>query len=103
MVQALEGQLCALVSLNAANTFSLIAIMLGRLGTEVDECIEKYTNLSKDVFGKKAHHVPLSWSGDMKPRFNSEALKTAITKVVTDCGLPADARLNDGQYRDCHT
>jgi len=56
-----------------------------------------------DIFGGKAHRVPVGWSGDIKSRFKSNALRTAITKVVTDCGLPADAKFNDGQHRDCHT
>ena len=82
---------------------SLIAIMLGRLGMDVDECIEKYTSMFADIFGEKAHRVPVAWSGDFKSMFKSDALRTAITKVVMDCGLPADAKFNDGQHRCCHT
>ena len=70
---------------------SLIAIMLGRLGMDVDDCIDKYTTMVEDVFGEKAHRVRVGWSGKIKPRFKSSALRTAITKVITVCGVAADA------------
>ena len=35
------------------STGGLIALMLGKMGMTVDECIEKYESLSKNVFGKK--------------------------------------------------
>ncbi|MCJ1391565.1 hypothetical protein MMC18_004429 [Xylographa bjoerkii] len=66
------------------STGGLIAIMLGRLGMDVTECIEKYTSMFADIFGEKAHHVKVGWSGDINSLFESDALKTAITKVVTD-------------------
>ena len=77
--------------------------MLGRLGMDVDECIEKYTSMFASIFGERAHHVKVGWSGDVRSMFKSDALKAAITKVVTDCGLPPDAKFNDGEHRDCHT
>lgn len=35
------------------STGGLIAIMLGKLGMNIEECIKKYHELSKTVFGKK--------------------------------------------------
>ena len=35
------------------STGGLIALMLGKMGMTVDECIEQYESLSKTVFGKK--------------------------------------------------
>ena len=77
--------------------------MLGRLGMDVDECIEKQTSMLAGVFGDKAHHVKVGWSGDIKSMFKSDALRTAVTKVVMDCGLSANTKFNDGKHRDCHT
>ena len=47
-----------------ANTCErLIAIMLGRLEMDVDECISAYNRLIKTVFEEKAHKIPFSWLG----------------------------------------
>lgn len=35
------------------STGGLIAIMLGKLGMTIDQCIEAYHDLSKTIFGKK--------------------------------------------------
>jgi patatin-like phospholipase/acyl hydrolase len=37
------------------STGGLIAVMLGRLHMTIDECITKYEQIGKEVFGKKPH------------------------------------------------
>lgn len=37
------------------STGGLIAVMLGRLHMSIDECIAKYEQLGREVFGKKSH------------------------------------------------
>ena len=76
--------------------------MIGRLGMDVDECIEKYTCMFAGIFSEKAHHMKVGWSGVIRSMFKSDAMETAVAKVVTGCGLPADAKFNDGNARLSH-
>ncbi|KAK5354371.1 hypothetical protein LTS03_011888, partial [Exophiala xenobiotica] len=70
---------CELFDLiGGTSTGGLIAIMLGRLEMDVDECISAYNRLIKTVFEEKAHKTPLSWLGRVQSRFDSGKLKTAI-------------------------
>src|SRR5687767_3226293 len=39
--------------IGGTSTGGLIAIMLGRLGMTVDECIDAYLHLSKEIFGRR--------------------------------------------------
>jgi len=41
--------------ITGTSTGGLIAIMLGRLGMTVNECIDAYTTLSNKVFEKKSY------------------------------------------------
>jgi hypothetical protein len=75
--------------------------MLGRLEMNVEECIVKYLELMEKVFSEKASRLPVSWSGKVKAIFDSSKLAAAVKKVITDRGLPEDAKLNDGQDRGC--
>jgi hypothetical protein len=79
----------------------LIAIMLGRLGMSVEDCIAKYIELMTAVFSEKAGRLPVSLSGKVKSIFASSKLSAAVKKVMTDCGLPEHAKLNDGEKRGC--
>lgn len=47
------------------STGGLIAIMLGKLGMNITECIEAYGKLSKKIFGKK--HVRGIITGGLAP------------------------------------
>ena len=71
------------------STSSLIAIMLGRLEMNVQECIDAYINLSEQVFVRKKskmQYIPVAgnawakWS--MKSGFDSSKLEEAI-KAIT--------------------
>jgi hypothetical protein len=44
----------------------LIAIMLGRLEMDVDECITAYTGLMKNVFETQNSWRPADWSGKIR-------------------------------------
>ena len=102
-VLVLGGQSILVLLDMLSNCASLVAIMLGRLGMDVDECVRKYASMFAGIFSEKAHHVKVGRSGSIRFLFKSDALETAITKVVPSCGLPADAKFNDGNHRDCHT
>ena len=74
----------------------LIAIMLGRLEMDVDECIAAYTKLMKTVFEKKP-----SWTGNIKSQFDTAKLESAIKKVITSHGAKETDLFNDGVERGC--
>ncbi|KAF7173630.1 hypothetical protein CNMCM6106_007691 [Aspergillus hiratsukae] len=89
--------------IGGTSTGGLIAIMLGRLEMDVDECIAAYTNLAADVFGEKLSRFPVNIKGGVKPRFDSARLESAIKKVVTQKGASESDLLNDGTERGCRT
>jgi hypothetical protein len=80
---------------------SLIAIMLGRLEMDVDQCILAYGDLAEEVFGEKNSRFPLTFGGQIKARFDSQKLKTAIQRVIEQSGLTEADVLNDGVERGC--
>jgi hypothetical protein len=51
---------------NLTDICRLIAIMLGRLEMDVDECILAYSELLETVFGEKSSRLPFSWKGKTK-------------------------------------
>lgn len=77
--------------------------MLGRLEMDVDECIAAYSDLAAAVFGDKMSHIPVNIKGEVKPRFDSRRLQSAIKQVVTQSGAPEIDLLNDGTERGCRT
>ncbi|KAF4215069.1 hypothetical protein CNMCM8980_008758 [Aspergillus fumigatiaffinis] len=89
--------------IGGTSTGGLIAIMLGRLEMDVDECIAAYTDLAADVFGDKLSRFPVNIKGGVKPRFDSDKLESAIKKVITQKGVSDTDLLNDGTERGCRT
>lgn len=77
--------------------------MLGRLEMSVDECITAYSDLAAAVFGEKLSRIPVNRKGEVKPRFDSARLESAIEKVVTQSGASATALFNDKTERGCRT
>ncbi|TVY22961.1 Calcium-independent phospholipase A2-gamma [Lachnellula hyalina] len=89
---------CELFDLiGGTSTGGIIAIMLGRLEMDVDECIEKYTNMFETIFGKKG--LPVNLLGKIKGRFDSTVLEECINRILRERGLPEGALLNDGEER----
>jgi hypothetical protein len=89
-------------SRNSVDYTRLIAIMLGRLEMDVDECITAYTSMLKTIFEKKGLPIKL-WLGKVKGRFDSNVLEECIRKILRDRGLHEAALLNDGNERGCKT
>ncbi|KAM0322096.1 hypothetical protein ACHAQA_009725 [Verticillium albo-atrum] len=85
--------------IGGTSTGGLIAIMLGGLEMDVDECIAAYNKLSADVFAKPRRRIPVSSRGEIAPRFDSAKLKAAVLKIVASRGLPPDAPFDDSQDR----
>lgn len=75
--------------------------MLGRLDMNIDECISAYSELMQTVFGDKANSIPVDWSGNIKPQYDSRKLKAAVDHVIKRTGLEPDDPMNDGKPRRC--
>ncbi|KAF4633228.1 hypothetical protein G7Y89_g4890 [Cudoniella acicularis] len=88
--------------IGGTSTGGLIAIMLGRLEMDVDECISAYVELMKAVFESKSRSLPFNIRGRTKPRFDSTKLEIAIKQVITSRGVSENALFNDGTDRNCN-
>ena len=65
----------------------LIAIMLGRLYMDVEECIAAYRQLSEEVFGRPrslASRGTAFLSNYIKPKFDSGVLKVQILRIIQE-------------------
>ncbi|KAK4867695.1 hypothetical protein LT330_001205 [Penicillium expansum] len=87
--------------IGGTSTGGLIAIMLGRLEMDVDECITAYVDLMRTVFEHALNSLPFSFTGRVKPRFDSGKLKEAITKVIEHHDGSKTGLLNDGKEGGC--
>ncbi|KOS47673.1 hypothetical protein ACN38_g1342 [Penicillium nordicum] len=67
--------------IGGTSTGGIIAIMLGRLGMTVDECLQAYLKVAEHAFTPKAHAIIPA-----RPRgaFSAHALEEAIKQVVTE-------------------
>lgn len=77
--------------------------MLGRLEMDVDVCINAYSDLAKEVFGKKASLIPFSFKGKVKSRFDSAKLERAVREVIKQSGASEDDSFNNSTERGCRT
>jgi hypothetical protein len=68
--------------------------MLGRLEMDVDECIGAYSDLAAAVFGQKLSSIPVNFKGNVKARFDSAKLESAIRRVVEDSGASNEDLFN---------
>jgi hypothetical protein len=55
--------------------------MLGRLGMDVDDCIEAYTGMFADIF-KHKNWSKVNWKGDVKPQYDSKILESKIREII---------------------
>jgi hypothetical protein len=83
--------ICTLTSL------SLIAIMLGRLGMDVDDCIKAYTGLIETIFSKRESRTGLGLRTNLEAKFSSKKLQEGIESVLKKQGIPLDETFNDGR------
>ncbi|KAJ5186104.1 protein kinase subdomain-containing protein [Penicillium cf. griseofulvum] len=81
--------------IGGTSTGGLIAIMLGRLGMDVDSCIAAYSDLAAAVFSEKLRSIPMNFKGDIKAKFDSKKLERAIQKVIEDSGVSNQDLFND--------
>lgn len=84
-------------SIKESNPSKIIAIMLGRLEMDVDECIDAYTNMFRAIFRKKG--LPLNMFGKIKGRFDSIVLEECVAEILKRRRLSETEPLNDGKDR----
>lgn len=60
----------------------IIAIMLGRLRMDIEDCIQIYKDLFKPIFSKPGWKIGLK--GDIKYRYDYRILEDAIKNVIGD-------------------
>ncbi|KAG9570996.1 phospholipase, patatin family protein, partial [Aureobasidium melanogenum] len=89
--------------IGGTSTGGIIAIMLGRLEMDVDECIVAYSRLAESVFGQKLSRIPFNLRGNIQARFDSVQLEGAINSVISQCGASEKDLLDDGTSRGCRT
>ncbi|KAK3060117.1 hypothetical protein LTR53_020218, partial [Teratosphaeriaceae sp. CCFEE 6253] len=82
--------------------------MLGRLGMDVEQCIEAYKDMMTGIFqqskpAKMWAMIPVGATGKIKPSFSSAKLRDAVATLCSQRGVDATDRLNDGVDRGCRT
>jgi patatin-like phospholipase/acyl hydrolase len=91
--------------IGGTSTGGLIAIMLGRLKMTIEECIIAYLQISREVFQPRRRSLNfLGKANDalkVRGRFNSDALKKGIKRVVIQAGEDADAKLKVEDQPKC--
>ncbi|KAK4869137.1 hypothetical protein LT330_006137 [Penicillium expansum] len=71
--------------IGGTSTGGIIAIMLGRLGMTVDECIRAYRKVAERAFTPKAHAIiPARPDGAFSARALEEAIKQTVTEFCTN-------------------
>ncbi|KKK13486.1 hypothetical protein P175DRAFT_0464503 [Aspergillus ochraceoroseus IBT 24754] len=65
----------------------LLAIMLGRLKMDIDQCIVAYTRLCKHVFGHKKR-LSLTTMGNIrgKPKYEGKKVESALKSILRELG-----------------
>ena len=65
------------------STGGLIALMLGKMGMTVDECITQYEELSKVVFGRKHFRARMT-HGLAPARYSGKSLRNCVQRLLRD-------------------
>ncbi|KAF7512509.1 hypothetical protein GJ744_001444 [Endocarpon pusillum] len=87
--------------IGGTSTGGLMAIMLGRLRMDIDECINAYMELCNRIFTKKK--TLLNIKGKIQGRFDTKVLEEGIKKIVRDKTGSEDTLLRDDPNAPCKT
>jgi hypothetical protein len=68
--------------------------MIVKLGMTVDECIEQYEDLSKQIFGKP-HFIGKRTGGFGTTKYSGRKLRELVVELITSRGRPADYKMED--------
>ena len=86
--------------IGGTSTGGLIAIMLGRMKMSIDECMAAYKELSDQVF-RRAHLLPVTLSGRVRGKYDSNALEKAVKRYLAQKSLPENCLLQDISQAKC--
>jgi len=76
--------------------------MLGRLRMTVQECIEVFRNISRDVFGSTPGLLSKVFDGARgKPFFKGERLEQVVKDILKARGLDQDTLLKESRDSPC--
>jgi hypothetical protein len=75
-----------------------MAILLGRLKLDVDECISAYVSLVESGYQKKSTEATT-----LIGHQNFEELQAAVENALSINGSSAKEAFNDGEVRSCRT
>lgn len=87
--------------IGGTSTGGLIALMLGRLGMTVDECIKEYTDLAPKIFTKLHHRMNVK--GRVQGRFDHAAIEDGVRGLLQRLGMDRNALLFDSTDPTCKT
>ena len=87
--------------IGGTSTGGLIALMLGRLGMTVDDCIKTYADLSPKIFTKLHHR--LNVKGKLQGRFDHAAIEDGMRCLLRKRGIDENALLFDSSKQTCKT
>jgi len=81
------------------STGGLIAVMLGKLGMTVADCIQAYHNISKDIFGKK-HLRGRATKGLMTAKYSGKGFREPVRQLMAskfggEEGFDAELRMKN--------
>lgn len=89
--------------IGGTSTGGLIALMLGRMRLNIDQCITAYTKLSLSIFTQLRHRIKLA-KGGTPPRFDQAELEKGIKSLLSEHGFREDELLKDPlQIGTCKT
>ena len=81
------------------STGGLIAIMLGKLGMTVDECISAYEKLASDIFGKK--HLRARLTGGLAPaKYSGSGMMRQVQTLIKDKHGNEDLKMHSPREKD---
>lgn len=74
--------------------YSLIAIMLGRLEMDIEQCIRAYTRLLRRVFSSK-RSFPVGANLRMRPKYDIKRLGSAMRAILRELKYEDNMLLRD--------
>ncbi|GAW26599.1 putative patatin-like phospholipase [Rosellinia necatrix] len=90
--------------IGGTSTGGLIAILLGRLEMNVDECLTVFKDAMCEIFGRRVHSAKFKLrNGQLQHGFSPDKLKEAIQKALILKNIPIDEPYDNGQERTCRT
>ena len=81
------------------STGGLIAVMLGKLGMSIEECIAQYKKLSVKIFKKK--HLRSRFTGGLaQHKYSGKCLRECVSNLIHERGFPRDMPMLCGDSKD---